>query len=148
MIELPKQRNPYPVIDVIINRNDEIILIKRRKEPNKGKFSIPGGFVEWGETVEDAAIREAQEETGLKVKLAEILGVYSDPDRDVRGHVMTVAFVANPIGGILKGGDDAEDAKWFNLSDVPFENMPGDHPKIIHDFIKWKKSGGTYWSRK
>lgn len=145
---LPKQRNPYPTIDVIIEKEDSIILIKRGRDPNKGKISIPGGFVEWGETVEQAAVREVEEETGLKVRLKEILGVYSDPNRDSRGHIMTVTFVADPVEGEPRGGSDTADAKWFKLDEIPFNDIPGDHPKILHDYIKWKNEKGTYWSTK
>ncbi len=135
---------------MIISRNDEIVLIRRGGEPFIGKLALPGGFVDWGETVENAAVREAKEETGLDVELEEILGVYSDPKRDPRGHSASVVFVAGKFSGELKGGSDAKEAEWFKLGELDPSQFgeTSDHLKIIQDFIKWKKEKGTYWSGK
>ena len=147
MEKLSKQRNPYPAADVIIHRNNEIVLVSR-KEPVKGSLAVPGGFIEWGERVEDAAVREIEEETGLKVKLEDILGVYSAPDRDQRAHIFTITFVGKPIGGDLKSGEEHLDVNWYDLSKLDFTKLAADHAKILQDYLKWRKQKGTYWSSK
>ena len=143
-----KYKNPIPTVDIIIEKDEEIVLIKRGNEPFKGKLAIPGGFVNKGELIEDRAIKEAKEETSLDVELKEILGVYSIPDRDPRGHLMTTVFIAKPISGRVKGGDDAADASWFKLSDKILNEVSFDHKKILTDYLKWKKKKETYWSTK
>lgn len=140
--------NIFPKADIIIEKENKIVLIRRKNEPFKGKFAIPGGAVENGETVEAAAVREAEEETSLKVKLKEILGVYSEPKRDPRHHSIAIVFIAEPIRGELKANTDAEEAKWFELKEINFEELAFDHKKIIEDYINWKKQKGTYWSGK
>jgi ADP-ribose pyrophosphatase YjhB (NUDIX family) len=130
---------------VIIHRDDEIVLVERKK-PVEGVIAIPGGFVEWGESVEDAALREAEEETGLKVELEEILGVYSDPERDPRGHIASVAFVARPLDGKIKCSKEHLSVKWYKLSELDFSRLGIDHGKILKDYLKWRKEKRTYWS--
>jgi len=100
-------RNPLPTADVVIEVGDRIVLV-RRKHPPPG-WAIPGGFVEVGETVETAAVREALEETGLRVTLTALLGVYSDPARDPRHHTISTVYVGSAEGAPL-GGDDAAEA--------------------------------------
>ena len=90
-------RNPSLAVDAAIVDSGRILLIERGRDPYKGKWALPGGFVEYGETVEDAAIREVLEETGVKIDLVEILGVYSTPDRDPRQHTISVAFVGKYV---------------------------------------------------
>jgi len=141
-------KNPTPTVDAIIEKNDRIVLVKRKNKPFEGRLALPGGFVELGETVEHATIREAQEETGLKIKLKEILGVYSNHKRNPMLHTLAVVFVAYPIGGKLRAGSDAKESKWFNLNEIDFKNLAFDHAKILKDYIKWKKKKGTYWSNK
>ena len=141
-------KNPIPTVDIIIEKDDRIVLIRRKNEPFKGKLAIPGGFVNEGELIEDRAIQEAKEETFLDVELREILGVYSVPDRDPRGHLMTTVFIAKPISGRVKGGDDAASADWFKIDDKVLNELSFDHKKIITDYLKWKKGKGTYWSTK
>ena len=143
-----ERKSPLLMTDIIIEKNGKIILIVRNKEPFKGELSIPGGFVEWGETVEHAAVREAKEETGLDVRLIDIVGVYSDPKRDPRGSAVSVLFAAELVGGKLKGGDDAKEANWFDLSKTKNLEISYDHDKMINDFLKWKKHKGTFWSTK
>ncbi|MHA1926261.1 MAG: NUDIX domain-containing protein, partial [Candidatus Thorarchaeota archaeon] len=92
-------RNPSPAVDVVVTDGERILLVKRGKDPYKDRFALPGGFVEYGETVEETAVREIMEETGVQIKLEAILGVYSDPQRDPRGHVLTTAFIGRPIAG-------------------------------------------------
>jgi 8-oxo-dGTP diphosphatase len=146
MKKLRKQRTPYLAVDAIIHRNEEIVLVKR-KEPVVA-IALPGGFVEWGESVENAVLREVKEETGLNVELESILGVYSAPERDPRGHVATVVFVCKPVGGELKCSDEHLSVDWYKLSDLDFSQLAVDHGKILRDYLTWKKEKGTYWSAK
>ncbi|USG99874.1 NUDIX hydrolase [Thermococcus argininiproducens] len=122
-------------VDLVILYKNGIVLIQRRNEPYKGHWALPGGFVEYGEKVEDAAIREAKEETGLDVELIKLIGVYSDPNRDPRGHTVTTAFLAKGEG-TLKGGDDAKEAKVFGISELKGLKLAFDHREIINDALK------------
>ena len=88
-----QSNNPIPVVDVIIQQDSEVLFAKRKKEPFKGYLGLPGGFVNIGETIEEAARREVKEETSLDIELTDILGVYSDPQRDPRGHIMSTVFI-------------------------------------------------------
>jgi 8-oxo-dGTP diphosphatase len=92
-----RYKNPIPTVDTIIQKDSQILLVKRKKEAFKGLFALPGGFVNEGERVEDAAKREAKEETSLDIELVDILGVYSEPNRDPRGHIMSTVFVGKII---------------------------------------------------
>lgn len=125
--------NPVPTVDIIIARAGRgIVLVERRFEPPG--WAIPGGFVDYGECVEDAARREALEETGLLVRLEHLLGVYSDPARDKRLHTISTVFVASAQNSDqLKGGDDAAKAVFFPLNALP-ANLAFDHAKILDDF--------------
>ncbi len=124
-------KNPSLTVDIIIELEDGVVLVRRKNNPYKNYWAIPGGFVEYGETVENAARREAEEETGLEVELREILGVYSDPDRDPRGHMVSICFLAEKISGELKASTDAADVKVFK--EVPSSNLAFDHEKILKD---------------
>jgi len=128
-------KNIGVTVDIIIEYKGGIVIIKRKNSP-KG-WALPGGFVDFGETMEKAAVREAKEETNLKVKLVSQLATYSDPKRDPRGHTIATAFIANG-SGTLKGQDDAKLAKVFLLNKIP--KLKFDHNKIISDYKKWKKS--------
>src|SRR3989344_4558107 len=105
-------------VDMIIEKHGKILLVTRGHEPFKGKLAFPGGFVNYGEKVEDAAVREAKEETDLSISLKAILGVYSESNRDPRGHTITTVFVANVVSGEVKAGDDAAEAKFYSLADL------------------------------
>jgi 8-oxo-dGTP diphosphatase len=130
-----QHRNPLPTVDMIIDLGDEtspkIVLIKRRNPPHG--WALPGGFVDYGETVEQAAAREAYEETGLKIELIRQFHVYSRPDRDPRGHMMSTVFIARASGG-PRGGDDAIEARAFTPDDLPQE-IVFDHRQIIKDYL-------------
>ncbi len=119
------------VVDVIIRTPGGVVLIKRRNEPYRGRWALPGGFVRYGERVEDAAAREAREETGLRVKLKKLVGVYSDPKRDPRGHVVSVCFSARRAGGRLRASSDARDVKIFKH--IPWRELAFDHARILKD---------------
>jgi len=126
-------KSPLLATDIIIEYdNGEVVLIERGNEPFKGQFAIPGGMVEIGETVENAAVREAKEETGLDIEIIKLLGVYSDPARDPRGHCVSIVFHARPIGGELKADSDAANA--IRTSDYLKIDLAFDHNKIIRDF--------------
>lgn len=144
-------KNPTPTADVIITRESKILVIKRKKNPFKDQLAIPGGFVNENETVEQAAVREIMEETTLPIRLTEILGVYSDPKRDPRKHIITVVFVGEIIGDKNIepiAGDDAADTKWIPIGSIQDFNFAFDHKRILNDFVKWRYSRGTYWSTK
>jgi len=133
-------KNPASTIDLIyVNSNNEILLIERKHNPFKGYWALPGGFLENGkETLEGAAIREFKEETGLIVKKEDLvlIGVYSNPTRDPRGHVISHAYTTKSIEGTLKAGDDAKDAKFFSLDKLPL--LAFDHEEIIEDYLIWR----------
>ncbi len=130
---MSEYKNPALTADIIIVHNSQIVLIKRLNNPYKDCWALPGGFVEYGEKVEDAAIREAKEETGLEVKLEKLVGVYSDPSRDPRGHTVTVAYIASVIGGELNSNSDAKDAKYVPICDLEGINLAFDHDMIVSD---------------
>jgi 8-oxo-dGTP diphosphatase len=143
-------RNPVPTVDVIMQKGSKVLMIKRKKAPFEGGLALPGGFVEEGETAEDAARREVMEETSLEIEPIEILGVYSDPARDPRRHTLTIVFVAIIISGDEHAGDDAAGMEWIALADVRKmkQKIAFDHAKILADYRKWKTSTGTFWSTK
>ncbi len=131
-------RTPYLATDVIVRlwsgeRFRGIVLVERRNPPVG--LALPGGFVEVGESVEDAAVREIKEETGLDVRLSHLLGVYSDPRRDPRFHVVSVVFVGDAEGE-PKAGSDAKNVRIFSLEDIPLEKLVFDHRRIILDFLR------------
>ncbi len=133
MFFMSKYRNPALTVDTIIVEDNNLVLIKRLNNPYKDHWALPGGFVEYGETVEDAAVREAKEETGLDIKLEKLVGVYSDPNRDPRGHTVTVAFKAIIIGGKLQSDSDAKDAMFVEYDDLKNIDLAFDHREILHD---------------
>lgn len=125
--------SPKLAVDIIIEYPDgEIVLVKRDYEPFRGHWALPGGGVEIGETVEQAAIREAEEETSVIIRLNRIVGVYSDPDRDPRGHTVSIVYHATPVGGGLKAGSDAAEVlKTSGYLDIP---LAFDHDKVVRDW--------------
>jgi len=129
------QRRPVVAVDIIILNNEKVVLVKRLNEPYKGYWALPGGFVEYGETVEQAAIREAKEETGLNVEILALVGVYSDPKRDPRGHVISIAFLATTVGGELRAATDAKEVKAFSINELP-DKLAFDHAIILRDSLE------------
>jgi len=131
--EMQLYRNPVPTVDIIIQCAEEGIVLIERNNPPHG-WALPGGFVDYGESVENAAQREAREETGLEVTLETLFGVYSRPDRDPRKHTLSVVFIASASEFCnLQGGDDAGKASIF-----PYGQWPGlvfDHGTILHDYM-------------
>jgi len=137
---MTKYKNPYPTVDIIIelkDYNNQIVLIERNNEP-KGT-AIPGGFVDYGESIEDAAIREAKEETNLDIKLIRQFKTYSDPKRDPRFHTISTVFIAS-AGGMPIAGDDAKICKIYPLEKLP-NNLVFDHNQILGDYKKYKETG-------
>ena len=131
---------PIIAADIIIELLDEpgrpIVLVERRNPPYG--WAIPGGFVDVGETLEHAAVREAEEEAGLRVKLKALLGNYSDPKRDPRGHTVTAVYVAEAHGK-PKGGDDAKNAQAFDPLKPP--QLAFDHALVLADYRRFRELG-------
>jgi 8-oxo-dGTP diphosphatase len=132
-------KSPALAVDAIILLDGQLVLVNRKNPPFKGTYALPGGFVELGESVEDAVVREVFEETGLRAKVKRLVGVYSDPDRDPRGHTVSVVFELEYLSGKLKAGDDAAGVSKFDLKDLP--KLAFDHEKIIRDFLKLNPRG-------
>jgi len=122
-----------------LNKN-EFVLIKRKNEPFKNHWAIPGGFVDYGETVENAAIREAKEETDVFVKLKHLLGVYSKPNRDPRSHTVSIVYLALGDFKKIKSGSDAIDADIYSFDDIKSLNIAFDHEKILQDALNYINS--------
>ena len=124
---------PKLMVDVVVpSEEGHILLIRRASDPYEGQWALPGGFVEVGETLEDAAAREAEEETGLKVEIVRLVGVYSDPDRDPRGHNVSCAYLARVREGELAAASDAAEASFQDPSTV---ELAFDHEKIVADAL-------------
>ena len=143
-----KYRNPVPAVDIILQQGSEILLVKRKDEPFKDHLALPGGFVNEGESVENAAMREAVEETSLEIQPIDILGVYSDPKRDPRRHILTVVFVGTILNGVPNPGDDSSEIEWVRVDNIHKKNLAFDHKQILSDYIEWRTAGGTFWSFK
>ena len=134
-------RNPAPTVDLIIEMSDRphrpIVLIERLNEPYG--WALPGGFVDYGESVETAAVREAKEETSLDVTLIEQFFVYSDPARDARKHTLSIVFIATAVGNPV-AQDDAENLAIINPWEVP-QNLCFDHDQILQDYWRYRHYG-------
>ncbi len=128
-------KTPKITVDGIIKKGNEILLIKRRNIPFKNSWALPGGYLEYNEKTEDAVIREIFEETGLFTEIINLIGVYSDPKRDPRGHTVSIIYELRIINGKLESGDDATDVNFFNLNNLP-DNLSFDHKKVIKDYIR------------
>ena len=133
-----KSQNPLPTVDIIIELGDARIVLIERKNPPHG-WALPGGFVDHGESLETAAVREAKEETSLRVTLAEQFYSYSDPRRDPRHHTISTVFIAT-ASGVPKGADDATSAREFGEQDLPAQ-LVFDHAQILGDYFEFKKTG-------
>ncbi len=135
---MSEYRNPVPTVDIIIELGgaDGGIVLIERKNPPPG-WALPGGFVDYGETLEQAAVREAKEETSLDIALVRQFHAYSDPERDPRGHTITTVFVAT-AEGVPQARDDARTVAVFPLEKIRLP-LAFDHRKILDDYIAWKK---------
>jgi 8-oxo-dGTP diphosphatase len=129
------QRHPWVTVDGLVLEGTRLVGVIRRNPPFQGMPALPGGFVELGESVETAVVREVREETGLETRILRLIGVYSDPHRDPRGHTITAAYALERIGGELKASSDAMDIVLLNPDELP--PMAFDHARIVAD---WRKS--------
>ncbi len=131
---------PSLTCDIFIFDDDfNFILIKRKNDPFKDCWALPGGFVEYGESVETAAIREAKEETSIDVELIDLVNVYSEPDRDPRGHTVTVAYTAKGDFNTRMADSDAKDIDVFSPEEIEKIDIAFDHRKIIKDCLRKAK---------
>ncbi len=128
-------RNPFPTVDIIIEINGGIVLIERKNPPHG--WAMPGGFVDYGESLEDSAMREAKEETSLDVDLTEQFHTYSDPNRDPRHHTITTVFIAKATG-TPRAQDDAKSLGIFTEDTLP-QPLAFDHAKILDDYFRHEK---------
>ena len=129
-----KYKNPFVTVDIIIEIDDGIVLIERANPPYG--WALPGGFVDYGESLEVSAIREAKEETSLDIQLTEQFHTYSNPDRDPRHHTVTTVFIAKASGS-PKAADDAKNLGVFTKKNLPIR-MAFDHGQIINDYFRYK----------
>ena len=135
---MPPPPGPSPTVDVVISLPGDRVVLVRRKHPPPG-WALPGGFVDVGETLEAAAVREAKEETGLDVTLVDLLYVYSDPRRDPRRHTVSTVFLGRAEGE-PQGADDAEEARAFAWTALP-SPVAFDHPEILRDARRFLLTG-------
>jgi 8-oxo-dGTP diphosphatase len=124
---------PHPrlSVDAVVVKEGRVLLVRRGKPPFEGGWALPGGFVDRGERLEDAVLRELREETGLEGRLLGIVGAYSRPDRDPRGHTVSVVYAIEAKEGEAVGADDAAEATWHDLSSPP--SLAFDHDEILSD---------------
>lgn len=122
---------------VVFDEQDRLLLIKRKSPPFKGRYALPGGFVEVGETVEQAACRELMEETGVAAKKPQLVGIYSQARRDPRGHVVSIAFLIELTKAVAKAGDDAAAAEF--VADWRSKRLAFDHRQIVADAVALRR---------
>ncbi len=125
-------QNPVPAAGVILTRDNNVLLVKRKFEPRAGMWSLPAGFMEYGETVEETAVRELKEETNLDVKLIRLFGVYTGCD-DPRNQAVLIMYEGSILGGELRPGDDASEVHFFPLDDLPEEIAFEAHRKVLEE---------------
>jgi len=125
--------HPSVAVDGIVLQGGKLVAVRRKNEPFRGMPALPGGFVEVGETTVDAVVREVREETGLETRVQRLVGVFSDPKRDPRGHVISIAYALDAIGGRLKAGSDAAAIVRVDLTAVP--PMAFDHNEIVRVWL-------------
>jgi 8-oxo-dGTP diphosphatase len=130
-------RSPRPTVDVVIEVDGGIVLIRRQNPPHG--WALPGGFVDFGERVEDAARREMEEETSLAVTLVDLLGVYSDPSRDARTHTISTVYVGRAVGN-PRAADDAAEIGVFREDTLPAP-LVFDHARIVRDYFRFRRTG-------
>jgi 8-oxo-dGTP diphosphatase len=138
-VQVKRYRNPLPTVDIIIELQDGIVLIKRKNPPYG--WALPGGFVDYGESLEEAAVREAREETSLEVSNLRLLGCYSDPGRDKRVHTISTVYMADGSGQ-PQAADDAADVGIFQLENLP-EPLCFDHTEILADYAARRRTEST-----
>ena len=130
---MTERAHPAVTVDGLVLVDAKLVAVRRRNDPFRGMPALPGGFVELGETTLEAVVREVREETGLETRMVRLVGVFSDPDRDPRGHTVSIAYALEAIGGRLKAGSDASAIILVNPDDPP--KMAFDHNDIVR---KWR----------
>ncbi|MDI6855960.1 MAG: NUDIX domain-containing protein [Candidatus Thermoplasmatota archaeon] len=124
---------PALTVDGIVSKGNQVLLVKRKREPFKGRYAIPGGFVDYNERVEEAVVRELKEETGLITKPKSIVGVYSSPTRDPRCHTVSIVYELEVVGGKLKKArEEVQELRFFSLDSLP--KLAFDHNLILENF--------------
>ena len=132
-----RPKTPLLTVDAWVrDRRGRLLLVRRGGPPFKGKWALPGGFCDVGETTQECCAREVAEETGVRVRVGRLLGVYSDPKRDPRGHTVSVLYEARPVRGAARGGDDAAEARWFARSEFGRLDLAFDHGKIVREQVR------------
>lgn len=132
---MPRYKNPAVAVNVIVEDRGRILLVKRNKHPFKGRWSLPGGYVEYGETVEQAAQRELLEECGIKVRLDQIVGVYSDPERQLKKHVIAICYKARALATNAKKIHPEGISLYFPKNAIPAK-LAFDHQKMLNDHVR------------
>ncbi len=127
-----RQRHPYVTVDGLLLVDGKLVTVVRKNEPFRGMPALPGGFVELGERTDEAVVREMREETGLETRVVKLVGAYSDPGRDPRGHVVSIVYELERTGGTLKPGSDAADLRLLDPDDPPA--LAFDHARIVADW--------------
>lgn len=125
---------PHLTVDAVVERGGRILLVRRRAQPFQGAWALPGGFMDRGETLEEAVLRELREETGLGGRVLGIVGAYSRPDRDPRGHTVSVVYAVASAKGRARGGDDAAEAAWHRMDRLP--PLAFDHSEVVADYAR------------
>lgn len=138
--QVKRYRNPFPTVDIIIEFQGGIVLIERKNPPHG--WALPGGFVDYGESLETAAVREAREETSLEIHNLRLLGCYSDPSRDTRMHTISTVYIAEGCGQ-PQAADDASRVGVFQMERLP-EPLCFDHAVILADYAALKRAGSIY----
>jgi len=132
-------RVPRVTVDAWIrDRRGRLLLIRRGHPPFEGAWALPGGFCDWMESTEDCCARETKEETGLTVKVGELLGLYSRPGRDPRGQTVSAVYACRPLRGTAAGGDDAAEARWFTPRELRALEYAFDHGDIVMEHLRGK----------
>ena len=135
---MTEYKKPSVTVDAIIVVNGAILLIKRKNEPFKGQWAFPGGFVDYGESAEDAVVREVKEETGISIDSFKQFKTYSAPDRDPRGHTITIVYNVHDVelfSMIPEPGDDAVETRWFDMNNR-LPKLAFDHDEILNDYLR------------
>ena len=129
------QRHPWLTVDGLVRHEEKLVAVIRRNPPFEGMPALPGGFVELGEATEAAVVREVREETGLETRVVRLVGVYSDPARDPRGHTVSAAYALEPTGGVLRAASDAKKIVLLDPERLP--PLAFDHARIVAD---WRRA--------
>ena len=131
-VEHGAHARPRLTVDAVVVKGGRVLLIRRGSPPFEGAWALPGGFVDKGETLEQAVLRELREETGLRGRVLGLVGAYSRPGRDPRGHTVSVVYAVEPVSGRARGGDDAAEAAWHQLAQLP--PLAFDHSEVMADY--------------